>query len=89
MSFFYFLSKNRNILFKNLLLNLPFFIFCKKSFSEILFFGLILSPIWPCAILCASAILCAPTVCSGKNYNSVAIFGSLVARNGRSLFGLL
>ena len=40
-----------------------FFIFCKKkSFSKIQFFLLILSPIWPCAILCAGAILCAPTV---------------------------
>ncbi len=46
------------------------FIFCKNSFSKILFFGLIFSPIWPYAILCACAIhcslaiLCAPTVCS-------------------------
>ncbi len=32
------------------------------SFLKIQFFLLILSPIWPCAILCAGAILCAPTV---------------------------
>jgi hypothetical protein len=38
MSFFYFLSENCNILFKNLLLNLPFFIFCKKKFFENLVF---------------------------------------------------
>ncbi len=39
----------------------PFYLF-KNSFSKILFFLQIMSPIWPCAILCARAILCAPTV---------------------------
>ncbi len=34
MSIFYFLSLKCLILFKNLLLNLPFFIFCKKKFFE-------------------------------------------------------
>jgi hypothetical protein len=38
MSFSYFLSENCNILFKNLLLNLPFLIFCKKKFFKNLVF---------------------------------------------------
>ena len=40
----------------------PFYL-CKNSFSKIQFFLQILSPIQPCAILCACNILCAPTVC--------------------------
>ncbi len=34
MSIFNYISKKCEILFKNLLLNLPFFIFCKKKFFE-------------------------------------------------------
>jgi hypothetical protein len=38
MSIFYYLSKKCEILFKNLLLNLPFFIFSKKKIFENLVF---------------------------------------------------
>jgi hypothetical protein len=38
MSIFFYLSKKCEILFKNLLLNLPYFIFCKKKFFENLIF---------------------------------------------------
>ena len=38
MSIFYYLSKKFEILFKNLLLNLAFFIFCKKNLFENLVF---------------------------------------------------
>jgi hypothetical protein len=38
MSIFYYLSKKCEIFFKNLLLNLPFFIFCKIKFFESLVF---------------------------------------------------
>ncbi len=34
MSIFYYLSKKCEILFKNLLLKIPFIIFCKKKFFE-------------------------------------------------------
>ncbi len=51
------------LFFKNLLLNLTIFIFCKNSFlKKFLFSWQILSPIWPRAILCALSVLCVHTV---------------------------
>jgi hypothetical protein len=41
---------------------LPFLPPVKVFFQKFSFFLQILSPIWLCAILCAHAILCAPTV---------------------------
>ena len=43
---------------------LPFLSPVKIIFQKFSFFLQILSPIWLCAILCAHAILCAPTVLS-------------------------
>jgi hypothetical protein len=65
--FFPLLELKMRFLFNNLLLNLPLYIFVRIVFQKFSFFKKILLPIWPCAILCARAILCAPTV----NYHSV------------------
>ncbi len=52
MSIFCYLSKKCEILFKNLLLNLPFFIFCKIKFFKNLVF-LTVADLAVCYTLCA------------------------------------
>ena len=71
------------IFFQECAAELPFLSPVKIIFQNFSFFLQILSPIWLCAILCAHAILCAPTVHSqcevlelpGQELTTIGFYG--------------
>ncbi len=67
--------KSKNVIFvQECAAELPFLSPVKIIFLKFSFVLQILSPIWLCAILCAHAILCAPTVLKAQRYAVLLCF---------------
>jgi hypothetical protein len=79
MSIFYYLSKKCEILFKNLLLNLLFFIFCKiKFFKNLVFLTDTVADLAVCYTLCRRYTLCAHSTHEGASANLALTYRKLI-----------